>query len=245
MRLGAGVTVKKHLRAAGRRILGSKLDVIGQIVHRDARCHTFFRAIEFINFERVPGDIVECGVFGGLSLALLAKGASFDAKGMTRRIVGIDSFDGLPSDVEAHPRWNEGDCSVVHGWHPLMQVGDAVTADTVRSLFAACELDAPVLHEGRFADVLPRVVPSVHSAIALLHVDCDLYESTRDVLAGVAPALQDGTMILFDDWFHYRGNPNRGEARAFHEFIAAQPHWQPVHWTSYGTFCNAFILSRR
>jgi O-methyltransferase len=239
------VIVKNRLRAAGRRILGSELDTMGQIVQRDVRGHTFFRAIEFINFERVPGDIVECGVFGGLSLALLAKGATFDTKGMTRHIVGIDSFDGLPCDIEAHPRWNEGDCSVVHGWHPLMQIGEAVTARSVRSLFAACALDAPLLYEGRFAEVLPRVVPSVHPAIALLHVDCDLYESTKDVLAGVAPALQDGTMILFDDWFHYRGHPNRGEARAFREFISAHPEWEPVHWTSYGTFCNAFILSRR
>jgi hypothetical protein len=52
-------------------------------------------------------------------------------------------------------------------------------------------------------------------------------------------------MILFDDWFHYRGNPNRGEARAFREFTSAHPEWEPVHWTGYGTFCNAFILSRR
>ena len=218
---------------------------MGQIVRRDARCHTFFRAIEFVNFEQVAGDIVECGVFGGLSLALLAKGSRFDPKGMSRRIVGIDSFEGLPFDNEQHPRWNEGDCAVVHGWHPFLNAGDRVSADTTLALFDICGLDAPILYTGEFADVLPRVVPTVHPAIALLHVDCDLYESTKDVLNGVVPALQDGTIILFDDWFHYRGNPNRGEARAFREFIAEHPEWEAVHWTSYSTFCQAFIMSRR
>ena len=55
MRLGTRVIVKNRLRAAGRRILGSELDTIGQIVRRDARCHTFFRAIEFIDFQGI-GD---------------------------------------------------------------------------------------------------------------------------------------------------------------------------------------------
>jgi O-methyltransferase len=239
------MTVKDRIREAGRLILGSELDTINQIVRRDARCHTFFRAIEFINYEQVPGDIVECGVFGGLSLALLAKGATFDAKGMSRRIVGIDSFEGLPLDVEQHPRWNERDCAVVHGWHPFLNAGDRVSAESTRALFDLCGLDSPILHTGRFGEVLPRIVPSLHDSIALLHVDCDLYESTREVLDGVASALQDGTIILFDDWFHYRGNPHRGEARAFREFLAEHPEWEAVHWTSYATFCNAFILSRQ
>jgi hypothetical protein len=243
--MGARVTVKSHLRAAGRRLLGSELDTMGQIVHRDARCHTFFKAIEFVNFEQIAGDIFECGVFAGLSLSLLAKGATFDHKGMIRQIVGVDWFAGLPSATEQHPRWNTGDCSLVSGWHPLLKLGDHVTGDTTRALFDACGLAQPILYEGTFADVLPRVVPARHPAIALLHVDCDLYESTKDVLNGVAPALQDGTVVLFDDWFHYRGNPHRGEARAFGEFLAEHREFEAVHWTSYATFCNAFILSRR
>ena len=31
------------------------------------------------------------------------------------------------------------------------------------------------------------------------------------------PALQDGAMVMFDDWFHYRGNPRKGQSRAFSE----------------------------
>lgn len=238
--------LSRGLRALGRRLLPPpRLDMMARVIRNDARADTFFRAIEYVNFERVEGDIVECGVFGGLSLAVLAKGATFDPKGMQRRIVGVDTFTGLPASEEPHARWEEGDCASMHAWHPILEPGAPVTADTTRALFAACGLDAPVLYEGRFDAVLPGVVPASHPAIALLHVDCDLYESTRDVLEGVAPALQDGAVILFDDWFHYRGHPGKGEARAFGEFLEARPEWQAVPWRSYATFCHAFILVRR
>jgi len=232
-------------RGAARRVLGRRaVPLITELIRRDPRSATFFDAIEYTNYERVAGDIVECGVSGGLSLALLAKGATFDPKGMVRRIVGIDSFEGLPEATEPHARWRPGDCSRIQSWHPLVESGERVMPETTRRLFERCGLDGPMLHVGPFDRILPTVIPSVHPAIALLHIDCDLYESTRDVLAGVVPALQDGTIVLFDDWFHYRGNPQRGEARAFHEFLEQHPEWHAVHWRTYGTFCNAFILVR-
>lgn len=238
--------MSQFLRRVARRVLPPAAPpLITRLIRADARSDTFFRAIEFVNYEGVPGDFFEGGVFGGLSLALIAKGATFDATGMTRRIVGIDTFEGLPPSSETHVRWSAGDCARLAGAHPLAGPGEPASADLVRRLFAACELEPPILYEGRFADVLPAVVPAVHPAVALLHVDCDLYESTRDLLNGVAPALQDGTLVLFDDWFHYKGHPDKGEARALAEFLAAHPEWSAVHWTSYGTFCNAFILVRR
>ena len=32
-------------------------------------------------------------------------------------------------------------------------------------------------------------------------------------------------MLLFDDWYHYRGDPNAGEQRAFREWQAATEAW--------------------
>lgn len=236
----------RMVRAVGRRLLPrSSPGPMTRLIRADARSDTFFRAIEFVNFERVAGDIVECGVHGGLSLAVLAKGATFDSKGMDRRIVGFDTFAGLPASDEVHPRWKAGDCAHLVAWHPTAAPGERVTPDTTRRLFETCGLRRPLLHEGPFAVVMPQVIPADVAAISLLHVDCDLYESTRDVLAAAAPALQDGTVVLFDDWFHYAGHPRKGEARAFREFLETHAEWDAVHWRSYATFCNAYILSRR
>jgi hypothetical protein len=68
--------------------------VINQLAERDPRWSTFCHAVEYVDYEAIPGAIVEFGVFTGMSLALLAKAHSFDPKGMTRRVAGFDSFRG-------------------------------------------------------------------------------------------------------------------------------------------------------
>lgn len=237
--------VDRAIRRARRAAGYETRDVMTQMIVRDPRWTTFCRAVEYVNYEAVPGDIVEFGVFTGISLALLSKAHSFDPKGMTRKVAGFDSFRGLPGSHEAHARWQPGDCSSNHSWHPLLRVDDPVTPEATLSLFEACALDAPVLHVGSFDTTLPVAFPEVHARVALVHVDCDLYESTRNALAAVAPVLQDGAVVLFDDWFHYRGHPEKGESRAFSEFLAAHPEWGAVQYQPYATFCNSFILHRR
>jgi len=238
--------VRRAARAVRDGLLGKEdLPFMTQIIRRDARSSTFFAAIDYINYERVPGDVVEFGVFTGLSLAEFSQGHAFDTKGMERRFVGFDSFEGLPPSAEAHARWQPRDCAINHSWHPMIPIGAPVTADVTRKLFSACDLPAPVLHIGPFDQTIAPVVPSVYRSIALAHFDCDLYESTRDALALASPAFEDGVMLMFDDWFHYRGNPNKGQARALAEFLRQQPEWTAVQYRSYATFCNAFILSRR
>ncbi|MFQ5668099.1 MAG: TylF/MycF/NovP-related O-methyltransferase [Candidatus Binatia bacterium] len=219
--------------------------MIEQLIKHDQRWSTFLHAVDYVNYESVPGDIMEFGVFAGCSLALLAKAYSFDNKGMTRRIIGFDSFEGLPISEEKHPRWRPGDCRTNHAWHPLLEINGPVMPQVTIDLFKACQLPAPLIEVGPFHATLPCLVPAKYPAVALLHVDCDLYESTRDVLQGIAPALQDGSLVLFDDWFHYKGNPNRGEAAAFREFLQVHPEWEAVHYRSFGTFCNSFILHRK
>jgi hypothetical protein len=244
------MSLRRYVRGGLRRVrdlvLGRPdVPLMTRLLRTDQRASTFLAAIDYINYEGVPGDIVEFGVFTGLSLALLAQGSLFDPKGMTRRIIGFDSFDGLPPASEAHARWREGACRISTDSHPFVEPGTRVTPEITERLFAACGLPSPELHVGLFEQTVPSVVPSRYPAIALAHLDCDLYESTRSALEAIAPALQDGAMLLFDDWFHYRGNPAKGEARAFAEFLDTHPEWRSVHYRSYATFCNAFIVSRR
>jgi len=242
--------VKQYLRRAARgmrdlAIGADEVPIMSQMIRRDARTPTFFAALDYINYERVPGDVVEFGVYTGIALALFAQGHAFDPKGMTRRFVGFDSFEGLPPSADQHARWQPRDCAMNHSWHPMIPIGAPVRPAVTLDLFAACGLEPPALHAGPFTETIGRVVPSTYPEIALVHFDCDLYESTRDALALAAPALQDGAMLMFDDWFHYRGNPRKGQARAFAEFLDHHPQWVSVPYRSYSTFCQAFILSCR
>ncbi len=237
--------LRRGLRAVRDLVIGNgEPPIMTQIIRRDPRSSTFLCAVDYINYEGIPGDVVEFGVFTGLSLALFAQGHGFDPKGMERRFIGFDSFEGLPASADPHARWQPADCAINHGWHPRLPIGGKVTPDVTRDLFAACELPPPVLHVGAFTDTVTRAVPAEIPAIALVHFDCDLYESTRDALEASAPALQDGAMLMFDDWFHYRGNPHKGQARAFGEFLSNHPEWTVSPYRAYATFCQAFVISR-
>jgi Methyltransferase domain len=110
-------------------------------------------------------------------------------------VYGFDSFAGLPED-----------------WRPGFP----------RGMFAH---DLPAVRpnvelvKGLFEDTLPRFLSEHSGPAAFLHVDCDLYSSTRTVLLRCEPRIVPGTVIVFDEYFNYVGWRGH-EYRAFQEFVA-------------------------
>lgn len=220
----------------------------------DARTSFFVNAIQFINWERVEGDILEFGVSVGKSLGLLAllQQENLDLWKYSepacrdRRLFGFDTFSGLPDDNQLHPRWERGSfaSNYLHG-HPSLAYGELITPDSIRELFRKSALPEPELSVGLFSDTIPTVIPAQTKRAALVHIDSDLYPSAKQALLGVEPILQDGALICFDDWFMYRGDPDKGEQRALREFLEERPHWQAIPYQTYSVFCNSFIMHRR
>ena len=54
-------------------------------------------------------------------------------------------------------------------------------------------------------------------------IDCDLKESTHLALEFIKPSIQEGTIILFDDYLYYKGSKDKGECGAFSEFQKKYP----------------------
>ncbi len=146
-------------------------------------------------FARAPADggVVEFGVGGGDSIRLIAQLAG--ASG--RAVHGFDSFEGLPEDW---PGRHEGKGHYGTGGHP-----PAVPANVT-------------LHAGWFADTMPSFLHDNADNAAFIHIDCDLYASTRTVLEAMAPRIVPGTVILFDEYFNFFGWREH-EFKAFHEFV--------------------------
>ena len=64
----------RTLRRAGRFVGGPpQPPLIDRMIQGDRRWPTFLNVIDYVNYEQVEGDILEMGVYSGLSLALLAK----------------------------------------------------------------------------------------------------------------------------------------------------------------------------
>ena len=219
-------------------------------LHHDPRKDFFRQAMSFINYEKVEGDIVEFGVGVGKSLALLCMMHEEDKKYWryndeilsNRKLIGFDAFEGLPSFAEHHPRWDIATFSSNYEiYHPWLTWQEPISEESVTDLFTLVELPLPQLEKGWFDATLPYSRNHI-SKIALAHIDCDVYESTRTVLWTMEPALQDGSLLLFDDYFCYKAHPRKGEARALHEFSQHFPHWHIIPYHAYSTFGNSFIL---
>jgi hypothetical protein len=139
----------------------------------------------------VPGDLVECGVAFGSSLAMLA--SLMRAVGQVRRVWGFDSWEGLPppsdADLSQTSRARPGGFS-------------EASPGRVRDEFSAYGWDDDDFHRtvrlvpGLFEHTLPRF----SGDIALLHIDADLYESYRSCLTNLWPKLQVGGVVAFDEY---------------------------------------------
>jgi O-methyltransferase len=220
---------------------------IQQLVDFDVRHSMFSTATRFIDYELVPGDILEFGVYTGRSLALLAHYHEVNKKSIhrlnfARRVIGFDSFEGLPAG-DGHPRWKPGLFHINHSFHPILKQGEEVTPEVTMALFEQYGLPAPIIETGEFSTLLPSVIGTKYTQAALVHIDCDLYESTKAVLSALMPILQEGTVLLFDDWFNFRGNKKKGEQKAFYEFIESQSKWTHVEYQSYATFGKSIIIA--
>lgn len=80
-----------------------------------------------------------------------------------------------------------------------------------------------VTHPGWFSDTCHEgyVIQHGLSKAAIIWLDCDLYSSARDALNIFHSILQDGTVIVIDDWFNFRGHPQKGVQKAWGEFVAS------------------------
>ncbi len=142
-----------------------------------------------IGLRSFDGMVLEFGVASGRTINHIAS-LTADA------IHGFDSFSGLPE------AWRTG----------FQQGAFAQQIPRVR--------DNVELVVGLFSETIPEFLKkAVGRKISLLHVDCDLYSSTKTIFDFLAPFIVPGTVIVFDEYFNYPGWRHH-EFSAFQEFIS-------------------------
>jgi hypothetical protein len=161
-----------------------------------ARIYGFIALLD--SLREVPGDIVECGVGYGKSLTILVFGVSL--LDLERTVHGFDSFFGFPmaSVQDLGPRVTS--VTVPDGWTETSPQLIEAILETDRLREDSLLRKRPVtlkLVPGFFPDTLPEHLPD---EIAFLHVDCDLYESTRVVLEQCLPRMSSGGALVFDEY---------------------------------------------
>jgi hypothetical protein len=153
------------------------------------------------------------------------------------RFYGFDSFEGLPAikGTDEGGEFREGQYSL-----SLDQFKELISKRGVR-------LDKVNLVKGWYEKVLngdTRQRLSTKKA-AFVFIDCDLYESTVPVLNFIMDYLQSGTVIAFDDWHSFKGSPEKGEQKAFNEWLRRNPAVEALEFRKFGWSGNSFILHER
>ena len=220
--------------------------LMAEIGSRDIRLPMFQAATRYVDYECVHGDIVEFGVYTGRSLALLAHCHLVNCETVHtpvcgRCFIGVDSFRGLPAST-SNPRLRKGVFARNHSYHPTCRIGQKVTPKVTEDLFKRYELGQVTLIKGEYRRLKPFT-----RHVAIVHIDCDLAHSTFSALNIVGDMLQDGSVILFDDWFNFKADPYTGEQSGFKAF-KAQPRIASdfvfVEYQTYATFGKSFIVRK-
>lgn len=186
------------------------------------RQNAFTRAFEFSIKSEVHGDYFEFGTYQGASLTNAIKSfsklKSRYSSSEECSFYGFDSFEGLPEltngdQLENYKVFSGGQyaCSKDKVYQNVVSaVPTSVNLELIPGYYSESLVDPQVLE--RFSA----------KKAAVIHIDCDLYSSASDCLKFINDKYSDGTLILFDDWFCFRGRKDAGVQKAFYEWVSAE-----------------------
>jgi hypothetical protein len=198
------------------------------------RLASLWQQVRYLDRFGVDGCLVECGVWRGGSLGLMALAHAASGR-PTRRLHAFDSFQGLPEpraelDGAEAIAYSRGRASGA-----LEPIGAFAADVALVRAFVEGELGYPAdlfrPHVGWFQDTVPAAAHALGD-IALLRLDGDWYESTRICLEHLYPRVVKGGVVVIDDYGHWSGCK-----RAVDEMLEA---WnQPVllHHVDYTARC--------
>jgi len=163
------------------------------VSNRESQNKNLLGALNSVNPELE--HYLEFGVWKGESLIDIKNNALKNHK-----VYGFDSFIGLPEDwidinseIVAEKRHFDLDSNIPN-------------------------IEGVVFFEGFFEETIPKYKKEAES-ICFLHVDCDLYSSTKIVLNELEEYIVPNTIIVFDEWcYNHDKNYNDGEQKAFFEW---------------------------
>jgi Macrocin-O-methyltransferase (TylF) len=161
----------------------------------EAAIETMLALQEQVLVEKIPGDFIEAGVWRG-GMPLLMRAYLNEKSVSDRKVWLADSFCGLPQDRSQMQDWRDRLASRL-----LKQVGQlAVTQQQVEQSFRYFGLldDQVVFLKGWFNETLAKI--SSTQKFALLRLDGDYYESTKDSLNHLYPKLSEGGFVIIDDY---------------------------------------------
>ena len=167
------------------------------------RLYALYKAVEYIVRNDIPGDFVECGVWRGGSVMMMAL-ALRHFGGLGRRLHCFDTFEGMSPPGPRDIRHDTGEFATDILQDRSHAFWAVATLDVVRENLAKTDYPPELVTycQGKVEETLPSAAPS---RIALLRLDTDWYESTKHELVHLYPRLAMGGVLIIDDYGFWRG----------------------------------------
>jgi hypothetical protein len=222
--------------------------------NRNDRAGALFKAWGLVITSRIQGGYYEFGVYKGESFresyriyrgyAGWCKGQAHSAETWRRQIewkcahgfYAFDTFAGMPENNENNPVFAKGTFC-----------GSLEEVKSAGERMGMMEGEHIKYFKGLFADVARSQAQKIRELqpAAIVNIDSDLYVSAMDALEIVRPKLQQGTVLLMDDWNTFCADRNQGERRALREFLEKYSQMEVESWFPYSHTGQAFIVHLR
>lgn len=154
----------------------------------------------FRRVSGIAGDVVECGVFKGVSLSRFIKFRALFENVYSKKIVAFDTFGEFPEakyekDVARRAQF-------------IKEAGSqSISKDQFVSVLQKLGLYQNIeLVEGDILKTVPEYKSkNPHLKISLLHIDVDLHEATAVCLNELYPLVSKGGIVVLDDYGAFAG----------------------------------------
>ena len=176
-------------------------------VSRD-RFLSLFQSINYIYKNNIEGDIVECGVFRGGSAMMIALSMKQFENTEKKKLWLYDTFEGMANPTKF-------DINILNQ-NAIEELSKNKKSENKKDIWAYSSLghvkknlsktginqENIIYIEGLVEQTLQAKRPE---KISLLRLDTDFYESTKAELENLYPSLQEGGIIIIDDYGHWEG----------------------------------------
>lgn len=176
------------------------------------------RSLKYISENRIEGDIVECGVYQGYTLAYIAK--LLEKLNLKKKIIGFDTFeDGFiddtftefDTDFKKQKKLNHKD---VNSSAPYFTKDQVIS--NIHNITTFKDYD---LIKGNVIETLD-LQRNLPDKICFLRLDTDLYKTTKKQLEVLYPKLVAGGVLHIDDYGFFSG-----AKKAVDEFFCNKKIW--------------------
>lgn len=140
-----------------------------------------------IRYAMGEGDIYEFGSFSGGSAVFM--GTVLKELRMPAKVYAFDTYEGMPETDAIRDLHRKGDFANTGYDELLSYISSAGLDEYVETV------------KGEFSATLPGILLR-NGKMALMHVDCDIYEPIKYVVRESIPAMSPAAHIVFDDPLH-------------------------------------------